>query len=660
MFERKIQETISYLTKETIGEQERVTSRQITAAAIPDALRSFFERDIDILVEEEKARMLASPHFEYTDDDMLSIFDRIAVASRDYAVFTAGDFSVALEKNVKLLFNYACRPQWTLSKYFFSDREHVPSDEIVRGMKYFWFYEYYRFVFDEYFKRKNVSVIAANKFDELIANVDQEVVRSMDSRKLAYLTQPLFELFNIGSDVEEQVAPLEALSIFYDDKNLTAIVERLDQEKPKKEFITLHDLVMIIGEVDYNMSIDISSIVNKHSRKLGVNPPEINVSAGDDFDVPSISRISSDPVDIGEGDRHLDFVISDEENGVIERDFDSVTETEQLSETISPQDEEDESFPAEMQDEYVEIVDERSEDFGTNEETMHGLENELESTDDLETEDVGDIENERIDSDSEMILDYDDTSESEEDLEDSELYSDEYDELASEEAIPEQQEYEIPELGMVDDSDDQDDDDARAETEIVIESDVMEIDWEKEAADIPDIDIDDVAEPKSQVEVPSDMNLKDNTDLKSAEELLSQLDIDDFEEPESKSTNAARLSNDIPLIEDFEAPQSSRQKEVGNDQEEEQPSASAGEVIQQYGDLRSTISASDKKKYIKRLFNRNEEVFNRAIAVLNGKSTWREASEYIDELFIKHDVDMYSRIAVQFTDDVYKRYIEKK
>ena len=46
--------------------------------------------------------------------------------------------------------------------------------------------------------------------------------------------------------------------------------------------------------------------------------------------------------------------------------------------------------------------------------------------------------------------------------------------------------------------------------------------------------------------------------------------------------------------------------------------------------------------------------------MLNGKPSWRKASEYIDELFIKHDVDMYSRLAVKFTDDIYKRYANKK
>jgi hypothetical protein len=84
------------------------------------------------------------------------------------------------------------------------------------------------------------------------------------------------------------------------------------------------------------------------------------------------------------------------------------------------------------------------------------------------------------------------------------------------------------------------------------------------------------------------------------------------------------------------------------------------EIIATYGDLKTLIPAAEKKKYVRKLFEKSEDAYDRSIDALNAKPTWREASELIDELFFKNNIDMYSRVAVTFTDEVYKRYHRKK
>lgn len=88
--------------------------------------------------------------------------------------------------------------------------------------------------------------------------------------------------------------------------------------------------------------------------------------------------------------------------------------------------------------------------------------------------------------------------------------------------------------------------------------------------------------------------------------------------------------------------------------------AAALDAVSRFGDLRKTISSREQKKFVKKIFGRNDDRFNTALDVLNSKPTWKEASEYIDEIFLSNNVDMYSRIAVQFTDEIYKRYLQKK
>lgn len=77
-------------------------------------------------------------------------------------------------------------------------------------------------------------------------------------------------------------------------------------------------------------------------------------------------------------------------------------------------------------------------------------------------------------------------------------------------------------------------------------------------------------------------------------------------------------------------------------------------------DLRAMITLSDRKKIIKRVFKGNEDNYERAIAALNQKQTWREASLYLDqEVFRRYDVDEYSMEAVLLTDTVFDRHFNK-
>lgn len=74
-------------------------------------------------------------------------------------------------------------------------------------------------------------------------------------------------------------------------------------------------------------------------------------------------------------------------------------------------------------------------------------------------------------------------------------------------------------------------------------------------------------------------------------------------------------------------------------------------------DLRVLISEEDRRKIIKRVFKGSEENYDRAVAMINDKKSWRDASLFIDdEVFLKYKVDEYSSEAVLFTDIVFSRY----
>lgn len=75
-------------------------------------------------------------------------------------------------------------------------------------------------------------------------------------------------------------------------------------------------------------------------------------------------------------------------------------------------------------------------------------------------------------------------------------------------------------------------------------------------------------------------------------------------------------------------------------------------------DLRSSIDDDARKKFIKKLFRRNDPEYERALDALNALHTWKEASAYIDSLFLRYGIDPYAKVAIQFTDVVYSRFVK--
>ncbi len=692
MFERKIEETIAFLLKETIADQETITSRQIFASEIPEALKRMFEQDVDIWVKEEKERLQQSPHFRYDESEILELFDRIIVHAREQAVFSKEEYVQKLEKNVKLLFNYLCRPQWTLQKYLFADREHAATDEIIEGLRYFWNYEYYRVILREYFNKKDLTVMQARKFSDLLNHIDSEVVRNFDSRKLAHLAEPIFALFSIDSTLEDQFVPVEALSIFFDDKSLSSIVERLDREKEHRERITLHDLVMLISEVDFTMSFDISAIVNEHVHQAGVMKPERTVTAGEDFEVPEIAAQEHEEEgrrEIGEEEADLDFIITEEEDAVVEQHYDSIPSmeddllleedgesTEEAAAVIDAEENYTAALSADSDvddmmdidnDEYIvdenELQDDLPPESREYEDEILEEEDELTDIEDYDStvDTILDIEKqlEQQDTIPEMSLDEEQSDDAEFSLVEEELQRSIEAQYGAEQHASESDGTtttildDLPDISL---EDNEETEDAASDQDIE-----LNIDWEKEAEDVPDVNIEDAEDERGTLtddSIPG-ISLEDENQLKPAEELLGELDLDDLDDLDDDGGGTSMGSRpEIPVVEDDSTSMDS--DDIGNAGEEDMPSRPVEEVIAEFGDLRQLIPAGEKKKYVKKLFQKDDAAFDSTLNALNGKATWREASEYIDEVFIKYDVDMYSRLAVKFTDDVYKRYLNEK
>jgi hypothetical protein len=64
----------------------------------------------------------------------------------------------------------------------------------------------------------------------------------------------------------------------------------------------------------------------------------------------------------------------------------------------------------------------------------------------------------------------------------------------------------------------------------------------------------------------------------------------------------------------------------------------------------------DRQRYIKRIFRQDEQAFSSALHSIGTMKSWKEASRFIDEIYIKNEIDPYSFDAERFTQLIFQQY----
>lgn len=111
------------------------------------------------------------------------------------------------------------------------------------------------------------------------------------------------------------------------------------------------------------------------------------------------------------------------------------------------------------------------------------------------------------------------------------------------------------------------------------------------------------------------------------------------------------------------------EEEEEYDEEEEKAVPSAAEALAdvvgeklkagQLADLKINIHPKQRKKFIKKVFHKKERQYEEIISSLNKTPNWKQASNMIDDFFMRENINPYSREALEFSDLVYTRYFPK-
>ena len=80
---------------------------------------------------------------------------------------------------------------------------------------------------------------------------------------------------------------------------------------------------------------------------------------------------------------------------------------------------------------------------------------------------------------------------------------------------------------------------------------------------------------------------------------------------------------------------------------------------QELEDLNRLITPKQKKKFVKKVFKKNEQQYLEFVTLLNGTPDWKNASNMIDSFFYQQGLNPYSKEALEFSDLIYNRYFPK-
>lgn len=72
--------------------------------------------------------------------------------------------------------------------------------------------------------------------------------------------------------------------------------------------------------------------------------------------------------------------------------------------------------------------------------------------------------------------------------------------------------------------------------------------------------------------------------------------------------------------------------------------------------VESMLSPEAREKIMTKIFRDDEDDFRRSIELLDKAKDWKQASIYLDALFMRRKVDPYSKTATRLTDAVYLRF----
>lgn len=287
MFEKEIETFEKIIRSNTIAQAPVVSLRNILESNIPQNVKSFFRGEVEWLLYKERVLEKRSVKFNYSQQDIQLLQEQMDMLLVYNFSFSSQEFSRTLERCIHFLFNYLCRPQWTLESFLFEESYRMNVRELAIKFRSCTEYNYFWKILEKHLTQKGKNELSKDEFIKIIQRIDAEVIKQQSAEDLARMTEPFFAFVNYIQQhlypVDDFTLPVKALMYFFDDKKISSIVRKLTafREQGKKE-ITYNELALLIKESFMPQSFSLEEELKPQKKE------DVKIFVDPEFDAPKI------------------------------------------------------------------------------------------------------------------------------------------------------------------------------------------------------------------------------------------------------------------------------------------------------------------------------------------------------------------------------------
>ncbi len=294
-------------------------------------VKTFMVAEVDWWIYEEDQARNASERFNLQDPKLSAFIVQYNELLKKNAIFTADTLKKVINDAVTTRLNALIRPRVALKWFVFRWEQSRPYHEIVKRLNYIDDYKYLADGFVQYVANhqtisKQDDLITFHQFDRIISEVDNQKLEDLTPEDLISLLSPLFEFFNKKTKIlDSEKIPIEAIIIFFDDKNMKLLSDRLENLYKTGELLHISKKYLL-GFI-YKTLYELDNMYGESSDLLTNITNEINEG----------KALGLDNVDIPDFNIQLDENINDNIDNIIDMDnnIDDITIDDTTSEIIN-------------------------------------------------------------------------------------------------------------------------------------------------------------------------------------------------------------------------------------------------------------------------------------------------------------------------------------
>jgi len=218
---------LQVLLARTIGTRDTIRVSEVLGSTIPRGVKVYVRADVERRLAAEVAgadHMARIGQSAFEAAHLRGLYVRHAA---DAYLLRRDEYVPLLENAVRFTENYLCRPRWTLRSFLFHDAPTLPASTLLARLEWIPEYAYLPQLLTRVITSRKLNGLSDAACGELIAKIDDAVVREHRPRELARLTAPIFSFYLLSADPGSSCIPLRPLSVFFEDKGLLALREHL-------------------------------------------------------------------------------------------------------------------------------------------------------------------------------------------------------------------------------------------------------------------------------------------------------------------------------------------------------------------------------------------------------------------------------------------------